>query len=145
MISLDEQTQTPTLKTNGELHRSLIGFHGRLIRIRQYRVDMDPYMGGFYDYDEDYEPSSNWTVNSSDSLGRLQALQLQDNSTVERNSPMPKLINGSLTVVLEGVGSLLVELQRSLVEVFQEDSGRWIGVHRGVGYPQETVSVEKAA
>lgn len=145
MISLDENTQAPALETSGELHRSLIGFHGRLVRIRQHRLDFDPYMGGFYEDDDDYGREPSWMVDSSDSLGRLQGLQLQDHATVNRNEPMPELTNGSLTLKLEGLEALRVELERSLVEVLQEDSGVWIAIHRGTGYPQEAATAGKAA
>jgi len=145
MISLDEQTQAPSLKTSGELHRSLMDFLGRLVRIRQHRIDFDPYMGGFYEDDDDYGRGPSWSVDSSDSLGRLQGLQLQDHNTIERSDPMPELTDGSLIVKLEGLKSFQIELQRSLVEALQEDSGRWIPIHRGSGYPQEAATVEEAA
>jgi len=144
MISLDEQTQVPTLKTRGELHRKLITLHGRLIRVRQHQIDYDPYMGGFYENDDDYG-STSWHVNSSDSLGRLQALSLRDSNNFQRGDSIPELTDGDLTVILEGAGSLPVELDRTLVEVFQEDNGRWVTIHRGTGYPQEAAASEEVA
>jgi len=141
MIGVSEDQEAQVKANLDELHRSILGFYGRVLQVRTRRLDFD--YGYSYDgYADDpsyvdhiYENSSGKIVGVNLS-SRYRTGTSQDLATAELRYKF-------LEVILEGGQKLSVELDSSELSVLQEDTGQWKLVHRGNGWKEPSTNDKK--
>lgn len=143
MIGVVEEAEVQTLESLVELHGSLVGLYGRVLRIRSIERQID--YGSIYG-DYDYGRSRDiWE--KSDRLGRLIGLELTEQRERFKEEKRTEASNGPyLRLKLQGSeGYLNPELNLSLIEVLQEDTGVWTIIHRAANWQRNNEVLEFAS
>lgn len=118
MIEVAEDTGAQRFATEDEALERLSGLHGRVLRIRIIGPDY----------------SNIGKLTDQVSIGALQALTMSTNygAAVTRSS-MHRYAS-ILSLTLGTMEAIQLQLQRSSIEVLQEDTGKWMLVHRGSAF-----------
>lgn len=143
MIGVVEEAEVQTLDSLIELHGALVGLYGRVLRIRSIERQID--YGSIYG-DYDYSHSRDiWE--KSDRLGRLIGLELTEQREHFKEEKRTESSSGPyLRLKLQGSeGYLNPELNLSLIEVLQEDTGAWTTIHRAANWQRNNEVLEFAS
>lgn len=129
-------------ETAEELHARMIGYYGRVLRVRFSEEIYDFSLSAYHGV------PSHTDFRGIDRIGRLQGITLKFRrqgarySKIEDSTPR----SSSLELSLQGFDSTLVEyLAASEIQVLQEDSGQWRTVHRGAEFFDPTQIKEESA
>lgn len=143
MIGVNEATAAEPTKTAEELYARMIGYYGRVVRVRSAEE--------IFDFSLGYGRASNFTdFRGIDRIGRLQGATLKFRRRGPRDSKIEnsRLSASSVELSLQGSEPTLVDyLIATEVQVLQEDSGQWLVVHRGAEFfdPTQTETAEESA
>lgn len=143
MIGVVEEAKIQTLESPVELHRVLIGLYGRVLRIRSIKrqIDYSPIYGD-YDYGRSRDI---WE--KTDHLGRFIGLELSEQRERFVDEKRTETNSGPyLRLKLEGSdGDIRPELNLTLIEVLQEDTGEWTTIHRAANWQRNNEVLEFAS
>ena len=131
MIGVNEAAAAKPAETMDEFHSRMIGYYGRVLRIRATTETFD-YARAIYS-----TPPLHSDYRGIDKIGRLQGIML--NSTRrglrEERVQHSKLRSSSVSLNLQGSDPLITDyLAEVEVQVLQEDTGQWLVVHRGAEF-----------
>jgi len=124
VIGVNEATVPEPAKTDDELYSRLIGYYGRVLRIRA-TIEAFDYARAIYDY------------RGIDKIGRLQGITLNSTRRGLREGRVQhsKLRSSSISLNLQGSDPLITDYLADVeVQVLQEDTGQWLVVHRGAEF-----------
>jgi len=131
VIGVSESAVPEPAQTDEELYALLIGYYGRVLRVRfserDYELSRSIYGGA----------AARSAYRTFDRVGRLQGIALNSNL---RGSPDASIEEAnqqysSVALSLQGFeAKVLDSIVAAEVQVLQEDTGKWFIVHRGAGF-----------
>lgn len=117
MIEVAEDTGAQLFATADEALERLSGLHGRVLRIRT--------IGRYY--------SNIGKLTDQVAIGALQALTMSTNYDAVTENSMHRYAS-VFSLTLGPMEPIQLQLEESSIEVLQEDTGKWILIHRGSAF-----------
>lgn len=117
MIEVAEDTGAQRFATADEALERFSGLHGRVLRIRTIGLDY----------------SNIGKLTDQVSIGALQALTMSTNYAAVTKSSMHRYAS-VFSLALSTMKPIQLQLEESSIEVLQEDTGKWILIHRGSAF-----------
>lgn len=126
MIEVTEGKETKTFATADEALERLSKFYGRVLRIRRVGPD----------------PSYHEKIVDRTSIGEFRSLSVSTNYRRDNEGSMHRY-DSNFAIALGNEDAIRLMLAESTIEVLQEDSGKWILIHRGTAFEHHLERISK--
>lgn len=121
------ESSASTLKNEAELYSVLLGYYGRIIRVRSVAKEIDS-----------SGATARWRQNTTDLFGKFSGATLTDTLIWKITSKDNVGGYKTLSISFEDGRSLALPFGNSFIETLQSDSGNWVPIHRGTQWEEET-------